>query len=117
MHDPMFLLVCGCILGFFILIAVAYQQTKASPQMDLREKLKNLAKDPEAMAREIELGAERKSVLETVNFRGFFAKFTGQSYLDTLEKELTQCDIPLKPAEFLLVRFGAVVLVLSLIHI
>ena len=110
MHDPMFLLVCGCILGFFILIAVAYQQTKASPQMDLREKLKNLAKDPEAMAREIELGAERKSVLETVNFRGFFAKFTGQSYLDTLEKELTQCDIPLKPAEFLMVRLGAVVL-------
>ena len=31
--------------------------------MDLREKLKNLAKDPEAMAREIELAGEKKSLL------------------------------------------------------
>ena len=108
--DPLELLIIGCVFGFFILLAMGYQQAKAAPQMDLREKLKNLAKDPEAMAREIELGSERKSVLETINFRGFFAKFTGQSYLDTLEKELTQCDIPLKPAEFLMVRLGAVVL-------
>jgi tight adherence protein B len=108
--DPMLLLICACILGFFILLAVGYQQTQASPQMDLREKLKNLAKDPEAMAREIELGSERKSVLSAVDFRGIFAKFTGQSYMDALEKELTQCDIPLKPGEFLAVRFGAVVL-------
>jgi tight adherence protein B len=108
--DPMLLLICGCILGFFILLAVGYQQTQASPQMDLREKLKNLAKDPEAMAREIELGSERKSALASIDFRGIFAKFTGQSYMDALEKELTQCDIPLKPGEFLAVRFGAVVL-------
>ena len=108
--SPLELLIIACVLGFFILLAVGYQQARATPQMDLREKLKNLAKDPEAMAREIELGAERKSVLETINVRGFFAKFTGQSYLDTLEKELTQCDIPLKPAEFLMVRLGAVVL-------
>ena len=108
--DPMFLLICGCIVGFFLLVAVAYQQTQASPQMDLREKLKNLAKDPGAMAREIELGAERKSALASIDFRSIFAKFTGQSYLDGLEKELTQCDIPLKPGEFLAVRFGAVIL-------
>ena len=106
----MLLLICGCILGFFILLAVGYQQATATPQMDLREKLKNLAKDPEAMAREIELGSERKSILSAVDFRGIFAKFTGQSYMDSLEKELTQCDIPLKPGEFLAVRFGAVVL-------
>jgi tight adherence protein B len=108
--DPMFLLICGCLLGFFILLAVGYQQTKASPQMDLREKLKNLAKDPEAMAREIELGAERKSPLAAIDFKSIFTKFTGQSYMDDLEKELTQCDIPLKPGEFLAVRFGLVVL-------
>ncbi|MCE0522001.1 MAG: type II secretion system F family protein [Methylacidiphilales bacterium] len=110
MFDPMELLIIGCTLGFFILLAVAYQQANATPQMDLREKLKNLAKDPEAMAREIELGSERKSLLESVDFRGFFAKFTGQSYLDSLEKELTQCDIPLKPAEFIMLRVGAGVL-------
>src|SRR5471032_754823 len=111
MFSPLELLIIGCILGFFILLAVGYQQTKASPQMDLREKLKNLAKDPEAMAREIELGSERKSALESIDFRGIFAKFTGQSYLDSLEKELTQCDIPLKPGEFLAVRFGAVIFI------
>ena len=30
--------------------------------------------------------------------------------MDILEKELTQCDIPLKPWEFLMVRLGAVIL-------
>jgi tight adherence protein B len=110
MFTPLEFLIIGCILGFFILLAVGYQQTKASPQMDLREKLKNLAKDPEAMAREIELGSERKSALASIDFRGMFTKVTGQGYMDVLEKELTQCDIPLKPGEFLAVRFGAVVL-------
>jgi tight adherence protein B len=108
--DLMFYVICGCMVGFFVLLALGYQQSKATPQMDLREKLKNLARDPEAMAREIELGAERKSVLATIDFRGMFARLTGQSYMDTLEKELTQCDIPLKPGEFLAVRIGAVLL-------
>src|SRR5277367_6143622 len=108
--DPMFLIICGCFMGALILAAWGYHQATATPQMDLREKLKNLAKDPEAMAREIELGSERKSPLAAIDFRGIFAKFTGQSYLDGLEKELTQCDIPLKPGEFLAVRFGCVVL-------
>jgi tight adherence protein B len=108
--DPMTFLICACILGAAGLAGYGLHQMQASPQMDLREKLKNLAKDPEAMAREIELGSVRKSPLAAIDFRGIFAKFTGQSYLDTLEKELTQCDIPLKPGEFLAVRFGVVVL-------
>jgi len=107
--DPMELLVIVCTLGFFLLLAVGYQQSKAAPQVDLREKLKNLAKDPEGMAREIELGADKKSVLSVVDLRGLFAKFTGQSYMDNLEKELTQCDIPLKPGEFLAVRVALVI--------
>jgi tight adherence protein B len=98
-------------MGALILAGWGFHQTQAAPQMDLREKLKNLAKDPEAMAREIELGAERKSALAAINFRGFFARFTGQSYLDNLEKELTQCDIPMKPHEFLAMRFGLVFLI------
>ena len=110
MFSPLEFLIIGCIVGICILIAVAYQQATTSPQMDLREKLKNLAKDPEAMAREIELGSERKSALESIDFRGMFTKVTGQGYMDVLEKELTQCDIPLKPGEFLAVRFGAVIL-------
>jgi tight adherence protein B len=103
-------LISACILGFCILVGWAIHQSQAAPQMDLREKLKNLAKDPEAMAREIELGQEKKSVFAAVDFRGIFAKFTGQSYMDSLEKELTQCDIPLKPGEFVAVRIGVVVL-------
>src|SRR5471030_2145914 len=107
--DPMFLLICGCILGMAVLVGWSIQQGQASPQMDLREKLKNLAKDPEAMAREIELGIEKKSAFEAIDFRGFFAKFTGVSYMDSLERELTQCDIPLKPGEFLAARCGVVI--------
>ena len=104
-------LLIGCILGIPLLLAWGYQQTKTSPQVDLREKLKNLAKDPEAMAREVELGMERKPILNTIALRNAFAKVTGQSYMDSLEKELTQCDIPLKPSEFLLLRFAAVVVI------
>jgi tight adherence protein B len=106
----MFLLISGCILGMALLVGWGIHQGNSSPQVDLREKLKNLAKDPEAMAREIELGSERKSALASIDFRGIFAKFTGQSYMDSLEKELTQCDIPLKPGEFVAVRIGAVIL-------
>ena len=109
-HDPIFLAICGCMLAMLFLAAWGFHQSQATPQMDLREKLKNLAKDPEAMAREIELSAEKKSLLETINLRGFLAKFTGVSYMDHLERELTQCDIPLKPHEFLAVRAGGVVL-------
>jgi tight adherence protein B len=110
MTDPLLLAIAGCFLVMLLLAAWGYHQSQASPQMDLREKLKNLAKDPEAMAREIELGGEKKSVLEQINLRGFLAKFTGVSYMDVLERELTQCDIPLKPHEFLAVRAGGVFL-------
>jgi tight adherence protein B len=103
------ILISGCILGALLLAAWGYQQSKASPQVDLREKLKNLAKDPEAMAREIEMGMDRKPILAAIDFRNIFAKFTGQSYMDNLEKELTQCDIPLKPGEFLALRVAGVV--------
>jgi len=108
--DPMLYIVFACFMGALLLAAWGYHQTQSSPQVDLREKLKNLAKDPEAMAREIELGSERKSPLASIDFRGIFAKFTGQSYMDALEKELTQCDIPLKPGEFLMVRLGGAIL-------
>lgn len=101
------LLFCLVFLGFCAMVGWAIHQWQAPAQMDLREKLKNLAKDPEAMAREIEMGSERKNPLAAIDFRGIFAKFTGQSYMDHLERELTQCDIPLKPGEFLAVRIGA----------
>jgi tight adherence protein B len=107
-------LLCICILGVCILVALHFHMGQASPQVDLREKLKNLAKDPEAMAKEIELGNEKKSLLSGVDFRGLFGKVTGQSYLDNLEKQLTQCDIPLKPGEFLAFRLGAVTLAFCL---
>lgn len=97
------------LLAALLLVAYGHHQTQRSPQVDLREKLKNLAKDPEAMAREIELGSEKKRLLDKIDFRTIFARFTGQSYMDGLEKELTQCDIPLKPGEFLATRIGVIV--------
>jgi tight adherence protein B len=99
-----------CLVAALALGAWGIEQSKATPQVDLREKLKNLAKDPESMAREIELGLEKKSLLAAVDFRGFFGKVTGQAYMDNLEKKLTQCDIPMKPGEFLAARVGVVVL-------
>ena len=109
------LLIIGCTFGALLLGAWAYHQSKAPPQVDLREKLKNLAKDPEAMAREIELGTDRKPIFATLDFRKLFAKFTGQTYMDDLEKELTQCDIPLKPGEFLALRVAVVIVAFALV--
>ncbi|MCE0496523.1 MAG: type II secretion system F family protein [Methylacidiphilales bacterium] len=111
MLDDIFI---ACIFGILLLCAWAYQQRHPSPQVDLREKLKNLAKDPESMAREIEQGLERKPLLDTAALRKAFAVITGQSYMDNLEKELTQCDIPLKPSEFLLLRAAFVIVFAAL---
>jgi tight adherence protein B len=108
--DLMTLLICGCIAGVAALVGFHLHQSSGPPQMDLREKLKNLAKDPEAMAKEIELGGEKKSALSAIDFRAIFARFTGQVYMENLEKELTQCDIPLKPGEFIAARLGLSVL-------
>jgi tight adherence protein B len=106
--------IIACVLAMLALLALGYHQTQRSPQVDLREKLKNLAKDPEGMAREIEMGGEKKRLLDVIDFRTIFTKFTGQSYMDSLEKELTQCDIPLKPGEFLAMRVGIVVLAFTI---
>jgi tight adherence protein B len=106
--DPSYL-IFGCAMGVVGLAAWSYFKTSASPQVDLREKLKNLARDPEGMAREIELN-QRKPLLAFLDFRRFFAMMTGQAYLDSLEKELTQCDIPLKPGEFLALRCAGAVI-------
>jgi tight adherence protein B len=105
------ILIFGCLFGGFMLVAWELHRRQSSPQVDLREKLRNLARDPDAMAKEIELGMEKKSLLSAVDFRSLFSKVTGQAYLDSLEKELTQCDIPLKPGEFLAIRVGAVAFV------
>jgi len=112
--DSSEILIIICTFGALLLGAWAYHQSKAPPQVDLREKLKNLAKDPEAMAREIELGTDRKPIFAALDFRKLFAKFTGQTYMDTLEKELTQCDIPLKPGEFLALRLAGVIVAFAL---
>jgi tight adherence protein B len=108
--DPALLALCACLVSMLVLVGWEYHRRSATPQMDLREKLKNLAKDPEAMAREIELGLEKKSLLSAIDFRSIFARFTGQTYMDALERELTQSDIPLKPGEFLLARLGVAAL-------
>ena len=108
------LIISGCLLGAFILAAWGYHLATSAPQVDLREKLKNLAKDPEAVAREIELSVEKKSVLSVIDFKSFFSRLTGQHYMDNLEKELTQCDIPMKPGEFLALRVIIVVIAFML---
>jgi tight adherence protein B len=104
------LIISLTLLAAFGLVVWELHRRGSTPQVDLREKLKNLAKDPEAMAREIELAGEKKTLLSSIDFRRFFGKVTGQAYLDNLEKQLTQCDIPLKPGEFLAVRLGVMVL-------
>jgi tight adherence protein B len=81
-----------------------YMQKQAAPSVDLREKLKNLSRDPEGTAREITLGMEDRNKVPKVDYRKIFSQFTGQAYMEKLEKALTQSDIPMKGGEFLMLR-------------
>ncbi len=92
---------------------VAYHTVSNKPavELDLRERLKHLTRDTEATIKEIELGQEKKSILRIIDFQSIFARFTGKDYMEHLEKQLTQADIPLKPGEFLAARIILVVIV------
>jgi tight adherence protein B len=102
--DPLFIVFGMCLIGALALGAMFIGQKQAGPTVDLKEKLKNLTKDTEAAAKEIELGIEQGNKKTVMDYKKFFSRFTGAAYMDNLEKELTQCDIPMKVGEFLILR-------------
>lgn len=116
MDMMMFILLALCVIGFCVLMAMVFSQAKAGPSVDLKEKLKSLSVDTDAAMKEIQLGieADKKKNSNAADYRKMASKLTGTAYLEKLEKELTQSDIPLKPHEFLAARV-AVVLLLMLV--
>jgi len=107
----MFIIFAVAVAGACGLFIFGYNQQKAAPTVDLREKLKTLTTNPDATTREIELGIEQEKKKNKVDqqSRKVFQKFTGQAYLENLDRELVQCDIPLKTGEFLLLRVAIVI--------
>lgn len=115
--DITFLIFAALILGCVVMAVMGIGQQKAAPTVDLREKLKTLTTNTDAATREIELGLQesKKSQVDQKS-RHFFQKFTGQAYLENLDRELVQCDIPLKTGEWLLLRAGVVVVAFLLVQ-
>lgn len=113
--DPFLIIILAiCMVGMCVLGAIAITQAKAGPSVDLKEKLKSLNADADQAMKEIQLGVEDSKKKPKADYRKVASKLTGAAYLEKLEKELTQSDIPLKPHEFLAVRL-AVVLILMLV--
>lgn len=104
-----FLIACICLMGCAILAGLGLGKTASGPQVDLRQKLKNLSANQELISQEVDLGLEEQAKKPKVDYRAFFSRFTGQVYLENLDKELVQCDIPLKVGEFLMVRLALVI--------
>jgi tight adherence protein B len=104
-----YLSIIGCV-GFVVYFLIS---NRPPPQVDLEEKLRKFTSNTEATIKEIELGQEKKTLLSRFDFQSLFAKLTGKAYLDALEKSLTQSDIPLKPGEFLFIRFLLVIMLAS----
>ncbi|MEM1058946.1 MAG: type II secretion system F family protein [Verrucomicrobiota bacterium] len=113
--DPIFIIFAALVIGAAVLAVVGISAQKSAASVDLREKLKTLTNNPDGATREIELGIEekRKNKVDQQS-RNFFQKFTGKSYLENLDRELVQCDIPLKTGEFLLLRVVVVILAFAI---
>lgn len=79
----------------------------------VRSRVARLTQLPEEVVREMktaeQLTGERSGLFSRVDLRPLIGRFTGENYFDTLERDLAQADIKLRPSEFLIFR-GAVVL-------
>ncbi len=85
-----------------MLSAIAYLQGRSAPALDLKEKLKNLNQEAQNKLMS-EIGAKPQAA-PALDYRKFFTILTGQAYIEKLDRNLAQCDIPMKVGEFLLLR-------------
>ncbi len=103
----MMILLALTVVGTFALAAMAIVQAQGAPGVDLRQKLKSLTSQPEGLVKEVSLGIEERK-LPRFDFRKIFSRFTGQAYIESVERALVQSDIPMRAGEFLLLRVGMI---------
>jgi tight adherence protein B len=105
------ILIAVTLLGAVLMGAMAYGEAQAAPTVDLKEKLKSLNVDAERASKEIALGFQEKEKAKKpkTDMRKVMSQWTGAAYLEKLEKDLTQSDIPMKPHEFIALRVGLVI--------
>ena len=97
------ILMMVCIVGFCVTIALAASsQGQAVDNVALKERLAALTSQPDAAAREIDLGIKREQ--SKMDLKKVVQKFTGEAYLQAVEKELTQASIPMRVSEFIMLR-------------
>lgn len=98
------ILLTGCVIGAGVLMVMAYVEKQAAPALDLKEKLKNLTQEAQNNLMG-ELGEINKPKAKaSFDYRKFFATLTGQAYVEKLDRDLAQSDIPMKVGEFLMFR-------------
>lgn len=103
------ILLALCAIGAGVLMVMAYMEKQAAPALDLKEKLKNLTQEAQANVLG-ELGElHSPKAKASFDYRKFFATITGQAYVEKLDRDLAQSDIPMKVGEFLMLRVLLVV--------
>ena len=113
--DPLLIGFVFCLVITALVAAVAASQMAAGDQGgSVASRVERLSKTAEELKRELpsELGGTqpKASFLSQVDLRPLLAKYTGEAYFARLETDLAQADIPLKPSEFLIIRFALVLM-------
>jgi tight adherence protein B len=109
-----------CILLTFVTLAMLLSSFIAGGQTTkVKSRVERLTKLPEQLQAEIENAQRKKSLISRVDLRPMLARFTGESYFLSVERELAQSDIRLRVSEFLIVRglvviFGVLVAIILL---
>lgn len=111
------ILLALCITGCAVCVALFVSENQAAPALDLKEKLKNLTQ--EAQDNIVgEVGAFNKPLAKaSFDYRKFFAMITGQAYVEKLDRDLAQSDIPMKVGEFLMFRVLLVLIGFGAAHL
>ncbi|PTX99948.1 hypothetical protein DB346_19255 [Verrucomicrobia bacterium LW23] len=104
--DPIIYLFIACTFGALILAGAAMASAMSGPSLDVTKRLETLNPKAAAEVKQAQLEVTRKP---GVDYKKVFSQFTGQAYMEKLEKDLVQCDIRMKVGEFLLMRVGLIV--------
>jgi tight adherence protein B len=113
--DPFLIGFVFCLLITALVAAMALGQMFAGDQgPSVTSRVERLSKAAEELKKELpsELGGTQtnESLLSKVDLRPLLSKYTGEGYFARLETDLAQADIPLKPSEFLIIRFALIFL-------
>jgi tight adherence protein B len=108
------LILCG--VGALLLAAMAVGERQGAERVALKERLASLAQVPGEVKGELP-GAQKEARIPKLDLRKVVGQFTGQAYMERLERDLAQADIPIRVSEFLILRGVGILLGFGLTYL